>query len=198
MSLCKGYTQGGSNADNLLIDGYLKGLTDGIDWDTAYSAVVQDAEVEPYDWSNEGRGGLDSWKLLGYIPVQDFDYVGFGTQTRSVSRTLEYSYNDFCISELASGLGARDTDVQKYLGRSANWENLYKSDKTSFINGSNSGFTGFFQPKYLNGTWGFQDPLECSNSKYSIPQNTLHTNHPPSRSKPRQHLLPPKRRSRNL
>lgn len=44
MSLCKGFTQGGSNADVVLADGFLKGLTDGIDWDTAYEAVVSDAE----------------------------------------------------------------------------------------------------------------------------------------------------------
>lgn len=44
MSLCKGFTQGGSNADNLLADSYVKGLEDGIDWETAYEAVVSDAE----------------------------------------------------------------------------------------------------------------------------------------------------------
>lgn len=44
MSLCKGFTQGGSNADNLLADSYLKGLRDGIDWATGYEAVVSDAE----------------------------------------------------------------------------------------------------------------------------------------------------------
>ena len=71
MSLCKGFTQGGSNADNILADVYIKGITEGIDWDLGYEAVVKDAEVEPYDWSSEGRGGLDSWKALGYIPVQD-------------------------------------------------------------------------------------------------------------------------------
>ena len=46
MSLCKGFTQGGSNADNLLADSYVKGLKDGIDWDLAYEAVVSDAEGE--------------------------------------------------------------------------------------------------------------------------------------------------------
>jgi putative alpha-1,2-mannosidase len=86
MSLCKGFTQGGSNADILLADAYIKGLTDGINWEDGYSAVVTDAENEPYDWSVEGRGGLMSWKSLGYIPVQDFDYVGFGTMTRSLSK----------------------------------------------------------------------------------------------------------------
>ncbi|KAF2202244.1 hypothetical protein GQ43DRAFT_318100 [Delitschia confertaspora ATCC 74209] len=166
MTLCKGYTQGGSNADVVLTDAYIKGLVDGIDWDKGYEAVVKDAEVEPYDWINEGRGGLDSWKTLGYIPAQDFDYKGFGTMTRSVSRTLEYSYNDFCIAQMAKGLRGRDADVEKYEERSSNWRNLYNKDQKSFRifdNGADTGFTGFFQGKYLNGTWATQDPLWCSN-----------------------------------
>lgn len=164
MSLSKGYTQGGSNADNILVDAYVKNLTGGINYQDVYTAVVKDAEVEPYDWSVEGRGGLDSWKSLGYIPVQDFDYKGFGTMTRSVSRTLEYAYNDYCISQLATGLG-KSADSTKYQGRSGNWQNLFKADQTSFLLDSptNTGFTGFFQPKYLNGTWGYQNPLTCSN-----------------------------------
>lgn len=51
MSLCKGFTQGGSNADNVLADSYLKGITDGINWDDGYKAVVSDAE----GWSIEMR-----------------------------------------------------------------------------------------------------------------------------------------------
>lgn len=162
MSLCKGYTQGGSNADVVLADAYLKGLRDGIDWDKGYEAVVKDAEEEPFSWSVEGRGGLDSWKRLGYIPVQDFDYKGFGTMTRSVSRTLEYSYNDFCIAQMAGAMG-KDGDREKYLVSSDNWKNLYKEDQTSSLfDGQDTGFTGFFQPRFLNETWGFQNPLNCS------------------------------------
>ncbi|KAF9632850.1 putative Alpha-12-mannosidase [Lasiodiplodia theobromae] len=164
MSLNKGYTQGGSNADVVLADTYLKGLRDGINWEDGYAAVVKDAEVEPYDWCCQGRGGLDSWKALGYIPVEDFDYKGFGTMTRSISRHLEYCYNDFTIAELANRLGGdRAADVAKYQDRSANWKNLFRADQTSFLNGTDTGFVGFFQPRYLNGTWGFQDPLRCSN-----------------------------------
>ncbi|KAL1849140.1 hypothetical protein VTK73DRAFT_9940 [Phialemonium thermophilum] len=163
MSLCKGYTQGGSNADVILADAYLKGLKDGIDWDTGYQAVVKDAEVEPFDWSNEGRGGLDSWKTLGYIPVQDFDYKGFGTMTRSISRTLEYSYNDFCIAQMAARMG-KTADADKYQRSSGHWANLYKADQPSqFWNGTDTGFVGFFQPRFLNKTWGYQNPLNCSN-----------------------------------
>ncbi|KAK3294520.1 glycoside hydrolase family 92 protein [Chaetomium fimeti] len=162
MSLNKGYTQGGSNADVVLADAYLKGLGEGINWDDGYAAVVKDAEVEPYDWCCEGRGGLDSWKSLGYIPVQDFDYKGFGTMTRSVSRTLEYAYNDYCIAQMAASLG-KVSDKEKYIESSGNWENLFKPDQVSaWWNGTETGFTGFFQPRYLNQTWGFQDPLNCS------------------------------------
>lgn len=167
MSLCRGYTQGGSNADVVLADGYLKGLSDSIDWQTGLEAVIKDATVEPYDWCCHGRGGIDSWNRLGYVPVQDFDYNGFGTMTRSISRTLEYSYNDFTISQIAKGLGNR-ADVEKYVDSSGNWKNLFKADQTSYINQTiNTGFVGFFQPKFLNETWAFQDPLQCSN----IPNN---------------------------
>ena len=44
MSFCKGYTQGGSNADVVIADAFIKKLTQGIDWETAYEAVVSDAE----------------------------------------------------------------------------------------------------------------------------------------------------------
>ncbi|KAJ5246787.1 Alpha-1-2-mannosidase [Penicillium chermesinum] len=163
MSLCKGYTQGGSNADNILADAYVKGLANGINWDDGYAAVKKDAEEEPFDWSNEGRGGLVSWKSKNYIPVEDFDYLGFGTMTRSISRTLEYSYNNFAIAQIARGLG-KSADVEKYEESSGYWKNLYKKDQESFLpNGKPTGYTGFFQPKYLNGTWGYQDPLKCSN-----------------------------------
>jgi predicted alpha-1,2-mannosidase len=159
MSTCKGWTQGGSDADNVLVDAYVKNLT-GIDWERAYEAIVNDAENEPLEWSIEGRGGLASWKRLNYIPYLDFDPNGFGTNSRSISRTLEYAYNDFNLATLAKGLG-KDT-YTKYLARSANWQNLFKADQTSSINGTDTGFTGFFQPKYMNGSWGYQDPIACS------------------------------------
>lgn len=150
-----GFTQGGSNADIVLADAYLKGLKDNIDWEAGYAAVQKDAEQEPFDWSNEGRGGLTSWKTHHYIPVEDFDHLGFGPMTRSVSRTLEYSYNDFAIAQMARGLGKMG-DVEKYTERAGFWRNLFREDQASVINGSDTGFRGFFQPRFLNGTWGYQ------------------------------------------
>ena len=163
MTFSRGYTQGGSNADNVLADAYLKGIRNGIDWDKGLAAVRKDAEVEPFDWCCHGRGGIDSWNALGYVPVQDFDYKGFGTLTRSISRTLEYAYNDFCIAQLAGAMGKKDIQ-EKYIEESHKWRNLYRKDqKSSFDNGTDTGFVGFFQPKYLNQTWGYQEPLKCSN-----------------------------------
>lgn len=170
MSLCKGFTQGGSNADNLLADSYLKGLKDGIDWNTAYEAMVSDAEEQPPIWTVEGRGGLESWKNLGYIPTDDFDPVGVGLFTRSISRTVEYSYNDFCIAQVARDMN-KTADAEKYLKRSGNWINMFDKDSRSKLNttGSHdpadlvdSGFEGFLQPRYLNGTFGYQDPSICT------------------------------------
>lgn len=104
--------------------------------------------------------------------------------TRSISRTLEYrfvfssdlysdhhaneinvdSYNDFCISLIASGLNKLN-EKEKYERTSEYWSNLYKADQTSLLlnTSTDTGFVGFFQPRNLNQTWAFQDPLECSN-----------------------------------
>ena len=39
---------------------------------------------------------------------------------------------------------------------------MFKADQNSTINGTDTGFTGFLQPRFTNGTWGFQDPIFCS------------------------------------
>ncbi|KAI0813040.1 alpha-1,2-mannosidase-like protein [Xylaria sp. FL0064] len=167
MSFSKGYTQGGSNADVVLADALIKNLTRGIDWALAYEAVVSDAEEEPADWSISGRGGIESWRTLGYIPVDDDDRVGSGPLSRSISRTVEYAYDDFAIALMARGLG-HAADETKYLKRSHNWKNLwraehddyYRSKETGMIEGSD--FLGFLQPRFTNGTFSEQTARLCS------------------------------------
>ncbi|KAK5991857.1 putative secreted glycosidase [Cladobotryum mycophilum] len=170
MTFCKGWTQGGSNADIVLVDAYLKGLHKDVDWQTGYEALISDAEDEPANWGLEGRGGLTSWKSLGYIPTDDFDPYGVGTFSRSISRTVEYAYNDFCIAEVAQALN-KTADAEKYLGRSKNWKNMFNPKQDSYVYVKNpdgstgyvdSGFYGFLQPRYLNGTFGYQDAMMCS------------------------------------
>lgn len=91
--------------------------------------------------------------------------------TRSISRTIEYSYNDFCIAEMAREMN-KTGDAEKYLKRSGNWINMFDAESRSKLNltGSarkedlvDSGFKGFLQPRYLNGTFGYQDPALCTN-----------------------------------
>ena len=158
MSFCKGFTQGGSNADAIIVDSYLKKL-DGVDWTKAYAAVIKDAEVQPPNWNVEGRGGLESWKTLGYIPYRDNDSGGM--TTRSISRGVEYAYNDFCIAEMANAT-RRAEDYEKYAQRAGNWKNFFDPDHESL------GFRGFPQPRNADGTFEYQNATLCS------PINNMH------------------------
>src|SRR6185437_5648563 len=90
-----GRTQGGSNANFVVADAFVKGLK-GIDYQTAFAAMVHDAEVPPADAQKEGRGGLKYYNEKGYLTLAD---------ERAGSRIAEYSYDDFAISEDACGLG---------------------------------------------------------------------------------------------
>jgi len=167
MSFSKGFTQGGSNADVVLADALIKNLTRGIDWKLGYEAVVSDAEEEPKDWSTSGRGGIESWRTLGYIPVDDNDKNGTGPLSRSISRTVEYAYDDFTIALMARELGYK-ADEAKYLERSNNWRNLwqpeqddrYRDRDTGAIQGSQ--FRGFLQPRLRNGSFSEQTTRLCS------------------------------------
>jgi putative alpha-1,2-mannosidase len=157
-----GLTQGGSDADNVLADAYVKGLRGAINWTEAYAAMVKDAEVIPYNTfdptdltgsTKEGRGALGDWLELGYISVD--------RNSRSLSRTVEYSLNDFALSQVAAGV--KPEDQQKYLNRSAGWQHVWDHDVSSL------NFTGFLAPKFSNGTFNYTgyDPLYCGNCEWS-------------------------------
>jgi predicted alpha-1,2-mannosidase len=131
-----GRTQGGSNANVVVADAYVKGLK-GIDYETAFAAMVHDAEVPPADQQKEGRGGLKDYNEKGYVTLAD---------ERSGSRTVEYSYDDFAISEVACGLG-KTKEAALYASRAHNFENLWDKDMTV------EGFKGFLRPRNPDGTW---------------------------------------------
>ncbi|GAB2915283.1 GH92 family glycosyl hydrolase [Paraburkholderia jirisanensis] len=135
-----GRTQGGSNADVMVADAYVKGMT-GIDYATAYAAMQKDAEVPPPDPRMVGRGGLADYIRNGYVSTAD---------PRSGSRTVEYAYDDFAIAELACGLG-HDADAQRYAVRAGNWANLWDSSL------STGGVSGFIRPRNRDGSWAPAD-----------------------------------------
>lgn len=131
-----GRTQGGSNCDVLIADAFFKGLK-GIDYETGLESMLNNAENDPGDDARaKGRGGISDYNKLGYISTS-FERAG--------SRTVEYAYNDFCIAQLARGLG-KDSIYQKYLQRSGNWRNLWKPIK-------DHGAQGFIMPRSANGNW---------------------------------------------
>lgn len=153
-SFWNGKVQGGSNSDNVLADAYVKGVRGKVDWETAYASMVKNAEVVPENnfdamandsSTAEGRGALPDYLEYGYITPN---------YSRSVSRAVEYSVNDFCVSQVAYGLGKKE-DGDKYLERSRYWRNHWNPDVES------QGFTGFVVPRYANGSFAEQDPLTC-------------------------------------
>ena len=116
-SFYNGRVQGGSNADNVLADAYVKGLRGGINWTDGYLAMKTDAEVVPYNnfdsedltgSTKEGRGALLDWLQYGYVTPN------YG---RSISKTVEYSLNDFSLYQVAQG--EMPGDAATYLNRSA-------------------------------------------------------------------------------
>jgi predicted alpha-1,2-mannosidase len=134
-----GRTQGGSNANVLVADAYVKGLA-GIDYPTAFKAMIKDATVAPADARKEGRGGLASYNRLGYV-AQPTERAG--------SRTVEYAYDDFAIAEVACGLG-HDDEATLYRGHAGNWANLWDASSEQ------EGITGFLRPRNEDGSWGPQ------------------------------------------
>src|ERR1019366_6520298 len=109
----------------------------------AFAAMLKDAEVPPEDSQKEGRGGLRDYNTRGYVTLAD---------QRSGSRTVEYSYDDFGIAEVACGLH-RDKEAKLFATRSSNWHNLWDKDLT------NDGFTGFLPPRNPDGTWAAPNTL---------------------------------------
>jgi len=134
---CNGRTQGGSNAEVVIADAFAKGLK-GIDYSLALQAMLKDAEADPgADHEKHGRGGLQEYTTLGYIP--------YGID-RAGNRTIEYAYDDYCIAQVARGLGRMDV-YERYLRQSQNWKNLWRSDYEW------DDVKGYIMPRDAQGRW---------------------------------------------
>lgn len=132
-----GRTQGGSNADIVIADAWLKGLQ-GIDWDLALEAVLQDADAPPGgNQEAEGRGGLVEYNSLGFLP--------YGIP-RAGNRIVEYSRCDHAIYQLAKGLGREDL-AARFLRQSSRWKNQWRADYV------HDGARGFIMPRNRDGSW---------------------------------------------
>ena len=107
----------GTHSDAVIADACVKGNCN-FDLEKAYEAIYKNAMVAPdgdkdnmwrdrQEWeSYEGRGGLSWYKELGYVPADK--------TSESVSRTLEFAYDDYCVAQVAKKLG-KEKDYEYFM-----------------------------------------------------------------------------------
>lgn len=115
----------------VIVEAYLKGIP--LDERRAFNAMVKTANRENYR-------GIGDFKKIAYIPAD--------SHPESVSKVLEYAYDDYCIAVMAEKLGDKKVALE-FANRSKNYLNLFNKE------------SGFFQPKDINQQWlkGF-DPAK--------------------------------------
>ncbi len=124
----------GYHSVSVIADAMAKGI-EGFDCEKAFVAAKHSSMLDIF--------GLDAYKKSGFISIDD--------EHESVSKTLEYAYDDWCIAQMATILN-KPVDFRYYILRSQNWKNLF--DKQ----------TGFMRPK-KNGGWDSPfDPREVNNN----------------------------------
>ncbi|WP_276496387.1 GH92 family glycosyl hydrolase [Pontibacter litorisediminis] len=116
----------------VITDAVMKGNAD-FDEERALEACVATARTRYYD-------GLGYYMDMGYVPE---DKNG-----SSVSKTLEYAYDDWCIAQMAKKLNRQDV-YEEFMQRAQNYKNVYDAR------------TGYMRPKLSDGTWKKEfDPLD--------------------------------------
>lgn len=113
----------GYHSVSVIADAIIKGNIKGYDAMQALEACANTARYKPYD-------GLEWYMQLGYVPE---DKNG-----SSVSKTLEYAYDDWCIAQVAKKLGREDI-YNEFIQRSLNYRNVFDPS------------TGFMRPRLADG-----------------------------------------------
>ena len=122
----------GYHSVSVIADAYLKGIR-GFDADRALQAMVASA--------NAADPGLEAYRTKGFIGTED--------ESESVSRTLEYAYDDWCIARMAEALGRKEI-MRDFDERYGNWRNLYDVRSGFFRARRNGGFVKPFDPYEVN------------------------------------------------
>lgn len=112
----------------VIVDAYLKGLA-RFDAKKALEACMATANIDDYR-------GIGLYKKYGYVPYDVVDQ--YNAENWSLSKTLEYAYDDYCIARMAEALGEEET-AKIFHARSQNYRNLYNPA------------TGFMQPRNAKG-----------------------------------------------
>ena len=105
----------GYHAVPVIVDAYFKGLLNDFDAEELYKAcktsAMQDAQQ------------IDEYKKNGYVATNGKH------ENWSVSKTLEYAFDDWTIAQFAMALGKSD-DYKYFMSRSNNWKNHYDEEST--------------------------------------------------------------------
>lgn len=118
----------------VIADAYLKGIT-GFDPQEALNACIATAN------SNDYRG-IGLYKEKGYVPYDIED--PYNSDNWSMSRTLEYAFDDYSIALMAQKMG-EDSIAEVFFNRSQNWRSQYNAN-TTFMQPRDS--KGEFQPNF--------------------------------------------------
>ena len=124
----------GYHAVPVIVDAYLKGIGD-FDAEKALEACVATANIDEYR-------GIGSYKTKGYIPYNVADK--YNSENWSLSRTLEYAFDDYCIAEMAKKMGKTEL-ADEFYKRSQNYRNVY-NPATGFMQPIDD--KGVFQPNF--------------------------------------------------
>ncbi|MBE6299123.1 MAG: glycoside hydrolase family 92 protein [Bacteroidales bacterium] len=117
----------------VIVDAYLKGIGD-FDAEEALNACVATANVKGYR-------ALDEYKEYGYVP--------YDIEKESVSKTIEYSFDDWCIARMAEKMGKKDI-ADEFAKRATFYRNLYNPE-TGFLQARDS--KGSFIKNFKSGEY---------------------------------------------
>lgn len=142
----------GSHIDAVMADAIVKNVK-GFDYETAYAGIRKNAFEAPPDGSR-GRPGFEHYDKLGYVPEKRMGY--------SVSASLDYAYDDWCVAQAAQKLGKTD-DHDVLMQRSQNYKKLF-DPQTKFFRARND--DGNFVEPFDSLGWGGPyvegGPWQCS------------------------------------
>ena len=122
----------GYHAVPVIADAWINGIRD-FDGEKALDAMIKSA--------NQDLHGLKWQKSLGFIPADK--------ESESVSKTLEYAYDDWCIARVAESLGKQQI-ADSFYNRSQYYKNLYDTETRFFRGRQNGGFITPFDPAQVN------------------------------------------------
>lgn len=147
------YVMIGAHSGCFIISAYFKGITD-FSLEDAYKGIYANAfpgglmSKSGYEHHSCFDGGIESYIDKGYIPIRERKSSGFHCD--SASQTIEYSFDDWCLSNYANALG-KIKDSKYFHDRSRNYQHLFDTE------------TGFLRPKYKNNH--FMTPFDPRDTK---------------------------------